>query len=389
MDGAPIEGGAGSAPQAPTPLRRGLGARLQHYFCRLIATPEFQERMARYWLTRPVARHHALQLFDLTAGFVYSQVLGAVVALEIPERLADGPLSTSEVAAAAGLAPDAAERLLVAAASLGIVAREGARWRIARAGASLLGAPGVAEMIRHHGLLYRDLADPVALLRGEGEPELARFWGYVGGRRTRELEAGETAPYTRLMAATQAMVAAEVLATVSFRRIGHLLDIGGGDGTFLRAVAARAPRLRLTLLDLPSVAAEAESRFAEAGLGGRARAVGGDFFADPLPEGADAISLIRVLYDHDDDAVRALLARVRAALPRGGRLILAEAMAETPGVSRVGDAYFGFYLLAMTHGRPRSAERLAALLAEAGFRRIRRRRTRLPFLTGVMTAEAG
>ncbi len=388
MDGTPITGGADADPQAPAP-RRSLGARIQDYVCRLIAMPAFQERMARSWLTRPMARHHALQLFDLTAGFVYSQVLHAVVMLEIPERLADGPLSTGELAAATGLAPDALERLMVAAASLGLVAREGERWRIARTGAALLGAPGVAEMVRHHALLYRDLADPVALLRGETAPELARFWGYVGGRRTHALSPTETAPYTRLMAATQAMVAAEVLATVRFGGIRHLLDIGGGDGTFLRAVAERNPRLRLTLFDLPTVAAEAESRFAAAGLGDRAHALGGDFFADPLPEGADAISLIRVLYDHDDDAVRALLARVHAALPKGGRLILAEAMAETPGVSRVGDAYFGFYILAMTHGRPRSPEQLSALLAEAGFRRIRRRRTRLPFLTGVMTAEAG
>jgi demethylspheroidene O-methyltransferase len=140
------------------------------------------------------------------------------------------------------------------------------------------------------------------------------------------------------------------------------------------------------LFDLPAVAAEGRARFAEAGLADRAEAHGGDFFADPLPKGADAISLVRVIYDHDDDAVRRLLARVREALPEKGTLILAEPMAETPGMARVGDAYFNFYIMAMTHGRPRSAARLTELLEDAGFGRIRVRPTRRPFLTGLMTA---
>jgi demethylspheroidene O-methyltransferase len=377
-------------PPALPPLRRGLVDRLLDLRDRLISDPRFQDFAAGFPFTRGIARRRSLALFDLTAGFVYTQVLRACVELRIPEMLREAPRRTEEIAAEARLSPAAAERLLTAAASLGLVSRRrDGGWRLDQLGASVLGAPGVAEMIRHHEVLYRDLEDPVAFLRGETEPELARFWGYVGGARTRELEARETAPYTRLMAATQAMVSSEVLATYRFSRHRHLLDIGGGDGSFLRAVGARNRRLQLTLFDLPAVVEEAESRFRDAGLADRARAVGGDFFADPLPEGADAISLVRVIYDHDDEAAMRLLGRVREALPPGGTLILAEAMEEMPGVSRVGDAYFGFYILAMTHGRPRSPARLAEMLSEAGFTDIRRQRTRRPVLTGLMTAKAG
>ncbi len=377
------------APPPRVPERPSLRERFLAWRDRLIASPRFQDWAAGFPLTAPVARTRALALFDLTAGFVYTQVLRAVVELDLVERLACGPRTTLELAAETGLAPERAERLLAAAASLGILARAEGGWRLGQVGAALRGVPGVSEMVRHHDLLYRDLADPVALFRGETEPETARFWGYVGGRRTHDLAARETAPYTRLMAATQAMISAEVLASYPVRRHRHWMDVGGGDGSFLRAAAARAPRLRMTLFDLPAVAAEAEARFAEAGLGARARAVGGDFFADPLPEGADAISLVRVIYDHDDDAVARLLARVHAALPPGGTLVLAEPMAETPGAPRVGDAYFSLYILAMTHGRPRSPEALSELLAGAGFERIRRLRTRRPFLTGLITARRG
>ena len=42
-------------------------------------------------------------------------------------------------------------------------------------------------------------------------------------------------------------------------------------------------------------------------------------------------------------------------------------MLGTPGAETVGDAYFGFYLLAMGRGRARTPEQLKQMLTEAGF----------------------
>jgi demethylspheroidene O-methyltransferase len=77
---------------------------------------------------------------------------------------------------------------------------------------------------------------------------------------------------------------------------------------------------------------------------------------------------------------------VRRALPQHGVLLLAEPMAGTPGAEPVGDAYFGFYLLAMGRGRPRTVGELGSLLRAAGFDRIRSLSTRMPLLTGLMVA---
>jgi demethylspheroidene O-methyltransferase len=55
-----------------------------------------------------------------------------------------------------------------------------------------------------------------------------------------------------------------------------LLDVGGGEGVFLAAVATRAPALRLMLLDLPAVAERARIRLAAAGLLERASIHGGN-----------------------------------------------------------------------------------------------------------------
>jgi demethylspheroidene O-methyltransferase len=189
------------------------------------------------------------------------------------------------------------------------------------------------------------------------------------------------------MAVSQRFVAAEVLAAYPLRRHRHLLDVGGGSGAFLIAAGTHAPGLRLTLFDLPPVAEIAHRTLDASPVAGRAAVVGGDFTAGPLPTGADVVSLVRVLHDHDDDVAAALLRAIRAALPPGGTLLLAEPMAGTPGAEPVGDAYFGFYFLAMGGGRARTPNRIKELLRAAGFTRLRLLGTRMPMVARVMVAQ--
>jgi demethylspheroidene O-methyltransferase len=137
------------------------------------------------------------------------------------------------------------------------------------------------------------------------------------------------------------------------------------------------------------VADRAAARFAASGLASRATTTGGSFLTDPLPTGADIISLVRVVHDHDDDAVITLLRAARAALPADGTLLLAEPMSGTSGAEPIGDAYFGFYLLAMGSGRPRTADQLEKMLHAAGFPTVRRVRTRTPLLTRLLVARPG
>ena len=359
----------------------------------LISNAKFQEFAARFPLTRFVAKRRAQRAFDLCAGFVYSQILQACVELEIFERLRGSPLRLSGLAAQTGLSLDATKRLLSAAASLDLVETRSASrtadplYGLGQQGAALLGNPGAMAMIAHHKLFYADLADPVALLRGEvGKTNLSRYWAYSTAGAAAELPSGAVAEYSTLMASSQPLVSADILAAYSFEGHEKLLDIGGGDGAFLTSVARVNPDVKLMLFDLPPVAARASKRFTDAGLAGRAECFGGDFKLGPLPDGADVISLIRVLHDHDDSVVMALLRMIRKALPANGTLVIGEPMADAPGARPMGDAYFGFYLLAMGSGRPRSAGELSAMLRKAGFNRVRQVSTRRPMLTSLIIA---
>ena len=350
---------------------------------RAVASPRFRRWATAFPLTRPIARRRSRALFDLCAGFVYSQILLACVQLDVFDILAERPATAAAMAARLHLSVEAATRLLDAATALRLTSRRGGRYSLGPLGAPIVGNPAVRQMVLHHPVLYADLQDPVALLRADrGQTALAGYWPYAAGAGT--LEPGQVAAYTALMAASQPMVADEVLAAYRVGQHRHVLDVGGGDGSFLAALAARAPAVQRTLFDLPAVAEQARARFARQGQ--PARVVGGSFLSDALPEGADLITLVRVVHDHDDAEVMTLLRAARAALPPGGTLLLAEPMADTRGAEPVGNAYFGFYLLAMGRGRPRTAAALMAMLHEAGFVGARLLRNPTPMLTQIVIA---
>jgi demethylspheroidene O-methyltransferase len=379
------------APAVQAASRLSLRDRLLGLRDRLLANPGFQRFAGTFALTRPIARRQAGALFDLCAGFVYSQILLACVRLKLFEHLTDGPASVAELASRLSLSTESTVLLLDAAASLKLVQRRsGMRYGLGPLGAALMGNPGVVAMIEHHTMLYGDLGDPVALLRGEaGAGQLASYWPYARASKPADLSREAIAPYTGLMSASQPMIARQVLAAYSFRNHRCLLDVGGGDGSFIAAVAAQAPKLRCVLFDLPAVADSASDRFRSEGLAPRAVAIGGSFLTDRLPEGADIISLVRVIHDHDDDDVMTLLHAARRALPETGKLLVAEPLSGIEGAEPIGDAYFAFYLLAMGSGRPRTFQRLAEMLADAGFVEVARRPSAMPLLTSVVTARAG
>jgi demethylspheroidene O-methyltransferase len=366
-----------------------------------VASPGFRRWAASFPLTRPLVRRRAARLFDLVAGFVYSQVLLACVRLRLFDELAGGADTAPRLAERHGLPLRSMQRLLDAAVSLELLARRpGGHYALGPLGAPMVGNAGLSAMVEHHAALYADLDDPLALLRAEGAgSRMAAYWPYArGGAPAGVAGAGNpvlptaatadaTARYSALMTASQSMVIEELLAAYDFSRHRQLLDVGGGEGRFVASVLVQAPRLRAQLFDLPAVADLARQRLAVQGLAGRVVVQGGSFFEPgTLPTGADVATLVRVLFDHDDaHAVQILEAAFRALAP-GGTLVVAEPMAGVRGAHAMGDAYFGLYLLAMGRGQPRSAEALSALLHQAGFEAVRSRGTNLPLHCGVLVA---
>lgn len=358
---------------------------------RVFGAPRFQHWAARLPLVRWIARSRARGAFDLLAGFAYAQVLRAFVEGGLFAILSQGPLGHAEIAARMGLSPAAALTLLRAGRALRLAEEVlPDQWMLGEQGAVFASNAGVQAMVRHHRLLYADLADPLALLRADrrAPTALSRFWSYAGALHGTGERGAATQEYSELMAASQHFVAGEVLAAVRFARARRLLDVGGGHGAFLAAVGAAHPHLDVGLFDLPEVAAVGGARLAQALGEERVTIHPGDFFRDPIPEGYDMVSLIRILHDHDDAPAAALLANIRRSLAPGARLVIAEPMARVPGAEAMGEAFFGLYLWAMGSGRPRSPGEIAAMCRAAGFVAARPVATAQPVNASVVLARA-
>jgi demethylspheroidene O-methyltransferase len=351
------------------PARSGFD--LTRWLNRLIARPDIQSLAARLHFSRGVARRDGAEIFEIVQGFVRSQVLGALIELRVLPWLMERDAYPADLAQGAGIAPERMEILLQAGAAMGLMTRRGdGRFRLSRKGAALMGVPGLEAMIRHHHVFYQDMADPVALLRGDGDTGLARFWPYVFGTEG-DIPPEDAARYSDLMAQSQELVAQDTLRMIPLRGVSRLMDVGGGSGVFVSHVARRYPRMELSVFDLPEVIPDARKRLESGALDRRVICCAGSFREGPLPMGADAISLIRVLYDHDDDTVTDLLAKTYAALPPGGRLIISEPMSGGAKPDPICDVYFAFYTMAMGTGRTRSAARIAEFCEAVGFHGVR------------------
>ena len=355
---------------------------------RLVASTAFQRWAARFPLTRPIARRRSQALFDICAGFVYTQVLRAAVELDLFAMLAEGAATPEAIAARTSLPLPALDRLLRAAIALRLLeTRSRGRVGLGSLGAPLVGNEGLKALIAHHSLLYEDLRDPIELLRRRGgqDTALSRYYPYVVPHASPDT--AEVAPYSALMSATAGPLIAEVLDAYSFTSHRRLLDIGGGEGRFARAVQSRWPHLSVAMYDLPAVAERARQLGARDGAAVPIEVFGGDFRSDDLPTGFDVMTVVRVLLDHDDATVVNLLTRIRAGLTPGGKLLIVEPIGAR-NTRTVGDAYFALYLFAMGSGRVRSERSLTDLCLQAGFRRCRRVSTHYPISTGILVAEA-
>jgi demethylspheroidene O-methyltransferase len=367
-----------------------LAARFRRWRNRIIADPRFQQACLRIPGLRFMARRKADALYRLTAGFVYSQILHAALESGLLSALNGEPLRAPALERLTGLPQDAMRRLLSSAKSVGLVSEPApGLYALDDIGVVAANDPGIVAMVRHHALLYADIADPLALLRKRTrETGIARLWAYSANPEPGSVDPEDARVYSELMRVSQDAVAREVIAAHDFSRHREVVDVGGGHGRFLWHVGQAAAAPRLHLFDLPPVAEQGRLILGEAGFAARLEVTGGSFFSDPVPAGADCYTLVRVLYDHDDANALTILKRVRAAMAPGSVLVIAEPMGGEDASRALVNGYFSLYLVAMASGRCRTPAEHAAMALEAGFASAVNAPVRQPLFASVVIATA-
>jgi hypothetical protein len=269
-------------------------------------------------------------IMQVGMGFWASKTLLSAVELELFTKLGDDGMTAAQIAEALDLDARAIPDFPDALVALELLDREGegsdAHYRNTEAGAVFLdkASPayigGILEMAnaRLYGF-WGDLTE--ALRTGRPQNEIK----HTGKPMFEELYSDE-ARLEQFMNAMAGISVGPFMALAEkfkFSKYETLCDAGGATGQLSIIVANRHPHMRCTSFDLPVVEPIANRAIEAAGLSDRVKAVGGDFFADPLP-GADVITMGLILHDWNLENKMHLVKAAYDALPEGGAFIAIE-----------------------------------------------------------------
>ncbi len=125
-----------------------------------------------------------------------------------------------------------------------------------------------------------------------------------------------------------------ILEFFEFRPYRQVIDVGGGQASFITAILQANPHMRGTIFDKPHMEQSVAERLAQSGLSDRCTFAGGNFF-EAVPAGADLYTLKHVLTDWSyNDAVR-ILANIAVAMSPDSLLLIIEGvMDERNGATR-------------------------------------------------------
>jgi SAM-dependent methyltransferase len=166
--------------------------------------------------------------------------------------------------------------------------------------------------------------------------------------------------------------AAQALAdSYDFSRHARVLDLGGGTGSWLVAILRRHSHLRGTLVERAGAAAIARRRLAGESATRNVEVIEGDFFRDPVPAGHDVVLVAHVLHGNAPARNVELLRRIRASVPEGARLLLADDWTDpTHTLPALAPLFAGDFFVFGGEGGVYSEKEVHTWLNESGWRPV-------------------
>ncbi len=168
-------------------------------------------------------------------------------------------------------------------------------------------------------------------------------------------------------------VAPQVARAIDLSGCKHLLDLGGGPGTYAIHFCRENPELKATIFDLPTTMPFAGKTVERFNLAERINFKAGDFSSDPIPGSYDVAWISHILHGESIDECRNILQKTKGALKPGGRIMIHEFILNNSQDGPLFPALFSLNMLVDTPtGRSYSEAELLEMLAEQGFTEVKR-----------------
>ena len=303
---------------------------------------------------------------DLARGFQAARVLLTAVRIDLFSKLDNASLGIDDLAARLGADVRAVAGLTNALAQLGILERDGGRYRNSAAAARYLSrssADARVDVFLYTDNLWPEWSRLTPMLLGEVAPQHAA-WDDAAMRS-----------YVRAMHQGKPDAGRQLVQRLDLRGDEIVADLGGGPGTIGEAFAEHLPEGRVVLADRAVALDEARQRLPASLLeAGRIRLVEADLLEANLRKlaapaaGFDVAVLSSVTHLLGPEENGRLLSAVRAALTPGGRLVIRDFITDGDSTAPLDAAMLSLTMLVTTpRGRCYSLAEYRAMLADAGF----------------------
>ena len=268
------------------------------------------------------------RLMQLGLGFMGSKTLLSAIELGLFTTLANGPMDEQELTTSLGLHSRGARDFFDALVALGMLECAEGRYSntpetdhyLVRGKLTYLG--GLLEMANER--LYPFWGSLTEGLR-TGEPQNEVKTGGTGLFETLYGDPERLRLFLGAMTGLSLGASMGIAEKFPWKDYQTVVDVGGAQGGLLVQLCLAHPHLRGNNFDLAVVGPIFEDYVATNGLTDRLGFLPGNFFDDPLPS-ADVITMGHILHDWDLKQKRMLLDKAYRALPKGGALIVFEAL---------------------------------------------------------------
>ncbi len=308
------------------------------------------------------------QLDQMISGYWTSQAIYAAAKFKIADHLQDGPRSVEDLAETTSTNADALYRLLRALASVGVFKEvdpkqfaltplaEPLRSDVPGSKRALSLMMGSEQFRSWCEIEHSITTGQTAFEKVYGAP----IFDYLGKHTEK------AAIFDAAMVGIHGRETEDVLDAYDFSGFKMLADVGGGNGSKLIQMLSRHAEMQGMLVDLPHVVERARIPINDAGLSGRCRFYGGNFF-ESVPPGADAYLMRHIIHDWDDEKALTILQNCHTAMADEGKLLIVESVIP-PGNDRFGGKLLDLVMLLIPGGKERTEEEYTALLDSAGFK---------------------
>jgi hypothetical protein len=293
-----------------------------------------------------------------------SAVLFAASELDVFSKLSAGPMTAAEVAAACGAKAEPTRFVLDACVTAGMIERDGEKYKNSPTSEFFLvrgKGPYIGDGLKYAEDLYPAWGRVAELMRtgkpvmppetilGD-DPEKTR--AFVLAMHERAKGIGAVLPHG---------------ADLTGRK--HLIDVGGGPGTYSVGLVRQTPGLRSTILDRPGVLAVTKELVAEQGFSDRVTLRPADYLKDEFGSGYDVALLSGMMHRETPASCQLLLRKAFAALDPGGLVMVSDVFFDDD--SKTSPPFATFFALNMMltaeHGTCHARTEMAAWMTAAGF----------------------